>query len=219
MVYATHKRHRLVTVGLGLVGSLGSQADVFGLLGGEDLELGTEVGEVETGNLLVENLGENVDTNVELAGGLGELGVLAGESGVLGLVQHDLGKDLVGERAGHDERGVTGGTSQVDETTLGKQDDVAAVLHEEAVDLGLDGNNAGSVGLEPSNVDLTVEVTNVWESSGYGFSSKQMMRYVLQTMASLGITSKCSPVRMSVHPVVVTKICPLGAASDMGRTW
>jgi len=56
---------------------------------------------------------------------------------------------------------VTGGTSQVDETALGKQDDVAAVLHEEAVDLGLDGDNAGSVGLEPSNVDLTVEVANV----------------------------------------------------------
>jgi hypothetical protein len=116
---------------------------------------------VQTGDLLVEDLGENVHTNVELAGSLGELGVLAGELGVLALVKHDLGKDLVGERAGHDEGRVSGSTSQVDETALGKQDDVAAILHQEAVDLGLDGSAAGSVGLEPGNVNLAVEVTNV----------------------------------------------------------
>jgi len=57
---------------------------------------------VQKGDLLVQDLGESVDTNVELAGGA-ELDVLLAESLVLGLVQHDLGKDLVGERAGHDE--------------------------------------------------------------------------------------------------------------------
>lgn len=153
--------HSLIAVHVGLVRSLGSKADILGLLGAETLQLGTQVVEVQTGDLLVENLGENVDTNVELAGSLGELGVLAGELGVLALVQHDLGEDLVGERAGHDKRGVSSGTSQVDETTLGKQDDVAAVLHEEAVDLGLDGNAAGRVSLEPGNVDLAVKVANV----------------------------------------------------------
>jgi hypothetical protein len=56
---------------------------------------------------------------------------------------------------------VSGSTSQVDETALGKQDDVAAILHQEAVDLGLDGSAADSVGLEPGNVNLAVEVTNV----------------------------------------------------------
>ena len=116
---------------------------------------------METGDLLVEDLGEDVDTDGELAGGLGELGVLAGEGLVLALVQHDLGKNLVGERAGHDERRVASGASQVDETALSEEDNVAPVLHEEAVNLGLDGNNAGSVGLEPGNVDLAVEVTNV----------------------------------------------------------
>jgi hypothetical protein len=160
--------NRLVTVHLGLVGSLNSESDVLSLLGGEGLEAGTEVVQVETGNLLVEDLGENVDTDGELSGGLGELGVLGGESGILRLVQHDLGKDLVGERAGHDEGRVSGGTSQVDETSLSEKDDVTSVLHEEAVDLGLDGDNGGSVGLQPGNVNLTVEVTDVADDGVVG---------------------------------------------------
>ena len=78
--------------------------------------------EVEKGDLLVEDLGQDVDANVHtldvglglaLVGllheasdgigltlnGAGELDVLLGELLVTGLVQHDLGKDLVGERA------------------------------------------------------------------------------------------------------------------------
>lgn len=116
--------------------------------------------EVEEGDLLVEDLGEDVDTDVELAG-LAELDVLVAEGLVLGLVQHDLGKDLVGEGAGHDEGGVAGGTAQVDETALGEEDDVAAVLEEVAVDLGLDALDGLGVGLEPGNVDFDIEVTDV----------------------------------------------------------
>jgi hypothetical protein len=92
---------------------------------------------MEESNLLVKDLGQNVDTNIELTG-LAELDVLVAKLLIGGLVQHDLGKDLVGERAGHDERRVAGGTSQVDETALGEEDDVAAAGHEVAVDLGLD---------------------------------------------------------------------------------
>ena len=153
--------HRLVTVHLGLVGTLGRKSDVLSLDGGEDLELGTEVSEMETGNLLIEDLGENVDTDVELASGLGELNVLGGEGLVLGLVQHDLGKHLVGERARHDERRVTGGTAKVDKTTLSKEDDVAAVLEEVALDLRLDGDDGSGVLLEPSDVDLAIEMSDV----------------------------------------------------------
>ena len=43
--------------------------------------------------------------------------------------------DLVGERGGHDEAGVTHGTAKVDETTLGQQDDVLSVLQGEPVNL------------------------------------------------------------------------------------
>ena len=56
---------------------------------------------------------------------------------------------------------MTGGTSQVDETTLSKEDDVAAVLQEEAVDLGLDAGDRLGVLLEPGNVDLDVEMADV----------------------------------------------------------
>lgn len=126
---------------------------------------------VEKSDLLVEDLGEDVDADGELAVLeltdtlalvlASELDVLLAEGLIAGLEQHDLGKDLVGERAGHDERRVTGGTAKVDKTTLSKEDDVAAAGHEEAVDLGLDVLGRLGVGLEPGNVDLNIEVTNV----------------------------------------------------------
>jgi len=145
---------------LGLEGALDREAEVLSLDGGELGELDVAVGKVEPGDLLVEGLGKDVDANLELLLG-GELDVLLGPLLVGALVEHDLGEDLVGEGAGHDEGRVTSGTAEVDETALGEEDDVPAVLEEEAVNLGLDVLNAGSVGLEPGNVDLNVEVANV----------------------------------------------------------
>ena len=152
-------RGRLVAVDLALEGTVDVEAEVLGLDGGQLGELGVDVVQVAQGNLLVKSLGENVDTDVLLAA-LAELDVLGAESGILGLEQSDLSKDLVGEGAGHDEGGVTGGTAQVDQTALGEQDDVLAV-QEVAVHLGLDVLDGLRVGLEPGNVDLNVEVTNV----------------------------------------------------------
>jgi hypothetical protein len=143
-----------------LEGTLNGQAEVLSLDLGESAELNLAVSKVKTGDLLVEDLGEDVDANIELAG-LGELDVLLAPSRVAGLVQHDLGKDLVGERARHDEGRVAGGTAKVDETTLGEKDDVAAGRHEEAVDLGLDVLDILGVGLEPGDVNFNVEVANV----------------------------------------------------------
>lgn len=117
--------------------------------------------QVELGNLLVQNLGKDVDTERELLG-LGKSGVLGTECLVLGLEQHDLGKDLVAERAGHDERGVASGTAQVDETSLGQKDDVSAAGHQVPVNLGLDVLDALGVLLQPSDIDLNVEVANVF---------------------------------------------------------
>jgi hypothetical protein len=119
-----------------------------------------DVLQVQKGDLLIQDLGQSVDTNVKLASGT-ELNVLLGESLILSLVQHDLGKDLVGEGAGHDKGRVAGGTSEVDETTLSEEDDVVAIRHEEAVDLGLNVLDGLGVLLEPGNVDFNVEVTNV----------------------------------------------------------
>ena len=57
------------------------------------------------------------------------------------------------------------GVPKVNETTLGKQDDMAAVGHGVSVDLRLDVAAGGSVGLEPGDVDLNIEVT---DASGKG---------------------------------------------------
>jgi hypothetical protein len=117
--------------------------------------------QVKLGNLLVQDLGQNVDTNRSLAGGT-KLDILGAERGILSLEERDLGQDLVGEGAGHDEGGVAGGTAQVDKSALGQQDDVTAVGHQEAVDLRLDVLDGLGVGLEPGDVNLNVEVTNVY---------------------------------------------------------
>ena len=158
-----YRRNRLVTVDVALEGTLDRQTEVIGLDVGELGQLGVDVLQVEEGNLLIEDLGKDVDTDFLLAGGA-ELGVLLAEGSVLSLEQGDLSENLVGERAGHDEGGVTSGTSEVNETTLSKEDDVTAVGHQETVDLRLDVLDGLSVGLEPSNVNLDIKVANVYTS-------------------------------------------------------
>ena len=198
------KTKRLVTVHVGLEGTLGREGHVLDLGRGHLGKLGVDVVEVEKGDLLVEDLGEDVDADVhaldvalDLAlldlldeagdgiglalGGAGELDVLLGELLVAGLVQHDLGKDLVGEGAGHDEGRVASGASQVDETALSEEDDVAAVLHEVAVDLGLDAGDRLGVLLEPRNVDFDIEVTDVANNGVVG--------HLLEVLASQDVTA------------------------------
>ena len=79
------------------------------------------------GHLLVQLLGQHEDSNLVVGGILPQL---------------DLSQDLVSEAAAHDEAGVTHGTAQVDQATLGQKNDVLAVLECVPVHLGLD------VGLE-----------------------------------------------------------------------
>lgn len=88
--------------------------------------------------------------------------VLDTEREVLGAgPESDLGQDLVGERAGHDERRVASGTSQVDQSALSEEEDVASIGHGVSVDLGLDVGDGLGVLLQPCNVDFNVEVANV----------------------------------------------------------
>lgn len=111
-------------------------------------------------DLLIQDLRQHVNANLLLAR-LAELDVSFPKRLVLGLEEHDLRKDLVGEGAGHDEGGVAGCAAEVDETAFGEEDDVAAVFHEVAVDLGLDVLDRFGVGFHPSDVDFDVEVTDV----------------------------------------------------------
>lgn len=55
---------------------------------------------------------------------------------------------------------MTGTASQVDQSTLGEEDNVSAGSHGESVNLGLDVYALDGVGLEPSNVNLDVEVAD-----------------------------------------------------------
>ncbi len=77
------------------------------------------MGQRKLRDLRVEDLWKNVDTDTELLG-LADLNVLLSESRVVSLEQHDLGRDLVVEGAGHDE-GVSSGTAKVDKATLARR--------------------------------------------------------------------------------------------------
>ena len=116
-------RRRLVAVVRGLIGAIHRDVKVLALGIGEDGQLDVELLQVCASDLLVELLGEYVDTKRELLG--------SGPEG-------NLGEDLVGERAGHHERWVAGSASEVDETTFSKQEDMATVGHCVTIDLGLD---------------------------------------------------------------------------------
>lgn len=72
--------------------------DVVSLFLGEDGEFSTEGLQVESGDLFVEVLGELVNFVLVFTG------VSVGP-------EFDLGEGLVGERVGHNERGVTSSTT------------------------------------------------------------------------------------------------------------
>lgn len=134
-----------------LVGPLGLDADVLGLVVRKHGELCSEMTKVEAGDLLVEVLGEDVDLALFVL-----IRVTLGP-------QLELGEGLVGEGGRHDEGGVTSGAAEVEEAALSEDDDAAASVGElESVDLGLDvlANDAGE-GLEAGHVDLVVKVTDV----------------------------------------------------------
>ena len=53
------------------------------------------------------------------------------------------------------------GATQIDKSAFGQEDNVVSVLQGESVDLGLDVGLLGGIVLQPLDVNLAVEVTNV----------------------------------------------------------
>jgi len=141
---------RLITVALGLVGSLLGHSDVVCLLLREEGQLSSQLVQMQAGDLLIQVLGQHV----HLAG-LVLLGVLLGP-------QLDLSEGLVGERRRHDKRRVASGAAQVEQAALGEEDDAVSIGEQEAVHLGLDvlALHAGEC-LEAEGVDLVVEMADV----------------------------------------------------------
>lgn len=81
----------------GLVGTGDGKVEVASLVLAQDSELDVELLEVSAGDLLIEFLGEHVHAEREL---------------VWVRPESDLCEDLVGEGAGHDERGVAGSAAE-----------------------------------------------------------------------------------------------------------
>jgi len=122
--------------------------DVVGLVLGELSELDTQRTQVKTGDLLVQVLGEDVD--------LSALVLVS----VLVSPQLNLSQGLVGERRGHDERRVTSGATQVQQTSLSQDDDTVTIREDELVNLRLDVLAGGGL-VQVLHVDFVIEVTNV----------------------------------------------------------
>ena len=138
----------LITVSVGLVGTIDRDSDVLGLFVRELREFCAKGTKVETGDLLVQMLGEHVNlSGVVLASGLF-------------VPEFQLCEDLVGERARHDERRVAGGASQVKKTSLSEDDDSASSSEDELVDLGLDVDALAHLH-DSVHVDFVIEVTDV----------------------------------------------------------
>ena len=73
--------------------------------------------------------------------------------------QLNLSQHLVCERIAHHETGVTGGATQIHETTLGKKNDLVATWQGDVIHLRLDV--VPLIGLERSHIDLVIEVSDV----------------------------------------------------------
>ena len=79
-------------------------------------------------DLLVKNLGKDVDTNFFLAR-FAKLDIPLAERLVFGFVQHNLCQDLICKGTRHDKGRMAGCAAQIDKTPFGEENDVAAVLH------------------------------------------------------------------------------------------
>merc|ERR1711865_1114770 len=141
---------QLVPVSVWLERALHFHTNVVSLLLGECGELGTERRQVESCNLLVQVLWQQINI----------IFVALVLLPVLQKVQ--LTKDLVGEGARHHKGGVACGTAEVAQASRCKHDDAMPIWEDKSINLGLD-----VVNLDPweafklNHFDLIVKVTNV----------------------------------------------------------
>src|SRR5690554_4976560 len=112
-----HDRFRLVPVAFRLVRAFDRYADVFCLVRSHLGDHATKAFHHGAGHFFVQLLGQNLNVN---ALGLG----LFRQVRKLALEQVHLCQHLVGERAVHDARRVTGGVAQVYQAAFGQQDQV-----------------------------------------------------------------------------------------------
>lgn len=68
---------------------------------------------------------------------------------------------------------------EIDQTAFGQKDDVTAGSHGVAINLGLDIHNGLSVLLQPSHINLNIEVTNAVNRLGSAQRTGEMRRHEL----------------------------------------
>jgi hypothetical protein len=136
----------LVAIVQGLVGACDGNVEILALRLSEGRKFYVELGQMCPSDFLIEFLREHMNTERE---GFG----IRPES--------NLCEDLVGERARHDKGRMSSGAAKVDEATFSEKDDMAATGHGVSVNLGLDVYNSLGVSLQPGDVDLNIEVTDV----------------------------------------------------------
>ena len=137
---------------IGLVRTINVNADIIGLLFRQHRQLGAQLVEVQTSNLLVEFLIQTVHTDLSL----------------LVLADIDLRDRLVGEAVRHHKAGVPRRTSQIDQTTFSQEIDRVAVREGKArhratghgVVFDHFSSHTGHV-LQSRHLDLVVEVSDV----------------------------------------------------------
>ncbi|KAF1770050.1 hypothetical protein GCK72_001867 [Caenorhabditis remanei] len=110
--------------------------------------------QVKSSDFFIKTLWKNVESELVLLWG-SEFGP-----------ELNLSENLISEGVGHDEGRMSGGTSKVDKASLGKKDDMTSVLESSSLCsfrnyLWLDGVFLGGVGVEPLDVNLAIEVSNI----------------------------------------------------------
>lgn len=139
----------LITVSIRLEWAINRDTDVVGLFFGKNGQLSTKGRKVQLGDLFVKGLRKDVNLSACVF------------VGVAFVPKFKLGKNLVSEGARHDERWVTGGTSQVKKTTFGQDDDALVFgFEDEFVDLWLDVDALGGL-FKSIHINFVIEVTDV----------------------------------------------------------
>lgn len=150
---------------LALERSLDIKTQILGLFGRQAIQFGIDVFQMQQCDLLVQDFGQHVNTDGLLTA-LAELDVLLAKGLILGLEEHDLREDLVGEGAGHDKGRVARRAAQVHESALGQHDQMSSIRHQVAVHLRLDVGGGFGVSFDPGNVYFDVEMADVWRRMG-----------------------------------------------------
>jgi len=115
-------------------------------------KLGSERSEMEFGNFFIEMLRKHVHLTGFISG--------------LRVVDGDLSQHLIGEGVRHHETWVSGGTSEVQQSSVGEHDDSVSIWEDPSISLRLDFNSLDSwVGFKSSHVKFVIEVTDVSNDS------------------------------------------------------